>query len=313
MRRVVLGLALVLGLTCLGCAQGDAVVEDSVALMTDGRLPEDTSEGLRAEWAAFRARHPDVEASDALRQFWAVQALSRRALEMYGDQASRVAAWAERRSLVRQWLSVNIEAVYHPSSVDDAFVQQALDAYAFGSGHPTLVTASHVLIQSAPDSTPPVRHEAMLAIRKALVAEGAMDNEALGRAALELLRAGFRVEMNADLEFPRTPMQSFLGESLSYRAVVEPFAAAAFALSEAQPLSAVVESEFGDHIILFRQRREGRKPELESVRFYMVELIVRQGRRLAVQQRLTALEEQSILRFDKGAMEAAVSGVSSVP
>jgi|GEM_PF-2236159 len=312
MRHVVLWLALVLCL-CLGCVQGDAVIEDSAALMTDGRLPEDTSEGLRAEWAVFRARHPDIEESEALRQFWAIQALSRRALEVYGDQASRVAAWAERRSLVRQWLSVNIEAVYHPSSVNDDFVQQAIDAYAFGSGHPTLVTASHVLVQPDPGSTPSARREAMLAIREALAAGSTVDNEALGRAALELLRAGFHVEVNTDLEFPRTPMQSFLGDALSYRAVVEPFAAAAFALNDAQPLSAVVESEFGDHIILFRQRREGRKPELESVRAYMLELIVRQGRRLAVQQKLVELEEQSVLRVDKGAMQAAVSGVAREP
>lgn len=265
-----------------------------------------TEANLKAEWEVFRSKNPDVPEAELQQSFAEIQALSRMAHEHYGSRAKRVAHWADRRALGRAWLKHEIEETYHPRDVDDAFIQQALDAYAFESGSPSLVTASHVLVKPDKRTSAPQRREALAAVRRDILASGDFSDVALSRGALELMRAGYQVDMNANLSFPRQPIASFLGLHHAAMAVVEPFAEAAFALTAEAPLSDVVESEFGYHLILFKHRTPETKPSIEEMRDFMRQKIVERGRALGTQQALAELQSAAQIRVDEKAVTAAI-------
>ena len=275
------------------CQNSEAPQPEAQSRYRTGELPAQTPELLQAEFSAYRAQHPELDEASARDAFEEIQLLS----SLYPD--ARTAIWADRRALARAWLKREVEDVYHPDTIDDAFIQSAIDAYAFKSGHPALVTASHILIRPDTVTTPEKRRQALEAIRSDLIQSQTYTNEALSAAAQRLTRAGFRVDMNPDLTFPRHAMKSFLGESLSYQAVVEPFADAAFKLSESSPLSPVVESEFGYHLILFRNRTEEKKAHLPQDRDFMVSRIVHQGRTLGFAQQLEEAMQAVPIRINQ--------------
>ena len=258
-----------------------------------GILPAQTQALLDAEWAEYRAQHPGVDEAKLRHDFNVIQVMS---AEEYDEDT---AVWAERRALAKAWLKTQIEDVYSPESVSDEMVQAAVDAYAFESGNPALVTASHILIRNDNFSTKEERFAALESVRKELLASGDLTNEAFAREAQRLTRAGFRTDFNADLTFPEHPMTSFLGEQLSYRAVVEPFAKAAFALSEQNKLSPVTETEFGHHLILFTSRTEEKKADPRADRDFIVSKTIQQGRRMAAEQMISALMNDAEILADE--------------
>lgn len=266
---------------------------------TAGRLPEQTEPLLDEEWKVFRAKHPDLDEKTAQRQFHVIQVLSEKARASRPKEAQTEATWALRRALAERWLKVEVEDVYSPESVKDDLIQEGIDAYAFESGHPALVTASHILIQPEDRSTDAERLAVISEVHRRLSALSQVTDEDLSREAVHLIRMGYKVDVNLDLEFPRYPMQNFLGEQLSYRSVVESFAAAAFSLDASHPLSQVVPSEFGYHIILFKQRTDEKKPKIDEVRDYMVSRIVAQGRKIVSEQYLNDLQSHADIRIDE--------------
>ncbi len=261
--------------------------------MEMGILPPQTDALIAEEFAIFIHQNPGMGDAEAREAFETIQLMSAEKMDPF------VAKWAERRALSQRWLKTQIEDVYAPSTVDDKFAQAAIDAYAFQSGHPALVTASHILIRPDKTSSAEQRKAALEAVRVQLAAKNQVTDDDLREAAHVLTRAGFRTDMNPDLTFPRHPMTSFMGERLNYQAVVEPFAAAAFALSQDNRLSGVVESEFGYHLILFKSRTEEKKASLQHDRDFIISNIVSHGRQLAVRQEIDRLMKSGDIKVDE--------------
>lgn len=258
-----------------------------------GILPEQTSQLIDQEWQVFRAKHPEMDEDTAKHEFDIIQVMS---AENYDADT---AAWAERRVLANAWLKTQIEDVFSPETVTDQMVQAAVDAYAFQSGNPALVTASHILIKKDERSSDEERKKALEGIRNELLASGDLTNEAFAREAQRLTKAGFITDFNADLTFPRHEMTSYLGAQLTYRAVVEPFAEAAFALSEQNRLSPVTETQFGYHLILFQSKTEETKADPIKDRAFIVSKTVHQGRKLGSEQIIQKLMENSEILVDE--------------
>jgi hypothetical protein len=258
-----------------------------------GMLAPQTPDLLAEEWKIYRSRHMDIDEAAARRQFDIIQIMSAENHDPF------VAVWAERKAFANAWLKSEIEDVFSPDIVDDAMIQQAIDAYAFRSGHPALATVSHILIRPDKRSTPQERRQALDAIRNELLKSGELTDDAFRNAAERLTKAGFRTDMNPDLTFPRRPMTSFLGESLDYQTVVQEFADASFQLSAENPISPVIESEFGYHLILFKKMTKEKKASLPKDREFMRAKIVQAGRSMAARQMIQELMKKSDLRVDE--------------
>ena len=252
-----------------------------------GVLLPDTSEFLEQQWQAYWAKHRDIPQSEARRQFDIIQAMS---ADVYDE---RIAAWADRRALALAWLEHDVENVFSPDKVSDELIRQAIDAYAFKSGHPALMTVSHVLVRADGRSSEEARQEAVKTAHAFLMARlnarHNLGDEDLREVATLLMQAGFRVDMNPDLTFPRAPIEPFMGEMPLYRYVVEPFAEAAFGLSAEHPLSEPVRSEFGTHIILFKKFEPEKKASFADDYEFMRANIVQFGRKAGVDMYLAAL------------------------
>ena len=284
----------VFALTASACSGNDVKkAEKTAAQITMGTLPPQTPQLLAEEFEIYKKLHPEMDEASARKSFDTIQLMSAEHSDPF------VASWAERRALAQRWLKARIEDVYAPETVTDEFAQSAIDAYAFKSGHPALVTASHILIRPDAISTPEQRKAALNAIRTQLLSKNNITDDDLREAAHKLTRYGYRSDMNANLTFPRHPMTSFMDEQLEYKPVVEPFAAAAFALSPDNRLSDVVESEFGYHLILFKSRTEEKKATLANDRDFIVSNIVAHGRQIAVRQILEETMQAGDIRVDE--------------
>lgn len=260
---------------------------------TTGKLPEQTPQLIAAEWEIYRKKHPEMPEAEAKKQFDIIQTMSAQ------NYQADVAIWADRRALGNAWVKNRIHDVYHPDTVPNDMIQAAADAYAFSSGHPALVTVSHILIKPNQKTTAAQRKAALEAVRQDLLQNNTLTDEALSKAAIRLIRAGYRVDVNKDLKFPRHPMTSFMGEQLFYQNTVEPFADASFKLSPDNKLSPVTESEFGYHLILFKNKSEEKKADVQKDRDFLLSNIVSQGRKIATQQYLQELMHAKTIRVDE--------------
>lgn len=260
---------------------------------TTGQLPAQTDQLIAAEWDIYRKKHPEMTDAEAKKQFDIIQIMSAQ------NYQQDVAVWADRRALAKAWVKSQIHDVYHPSTVPDEMIQAAADAYAFSSGNPALVTVSHILIHPDTLTTSEQRRAALEAIRQELIQNSAFSDEDISKAAQRLIRGGYRVDVNKNLTFPRHQMTSFMGEQLNYQNTVEPFADAAFKLSPDNRLSPVTESEFGFHLILFKNKSEEKKADVHKDRDFLVSKIVEQGRKIATQQFLQSLMQAKPIRVDE--------------
>lgn len=267
-----------------------------------GSLPPNSDALLAQEWDAYRAQHGEMDETEARRAFAIIQKMS---AQGYDEQT---AAWAERKALANAWIKAEIEDVYHPDSVSDDMIRAAIEAYAFQSGHPALITVSHVLIKPDQWSSAETRKTALSAIRAQLASQAEITDDDLRAAAERLTHAGFRTDMNDNMTFPREEMQSFMGEQLSYRNMVEPFAEAAFALTADHPLSDIVETEFGYHIILFKKFDPEVKARLPQDRDFIRDKIVLHGRKLATEQKINELMQNGQIMINEERIKDIVNG-----
>ena len=299
-----LGILLLSCSACAACSGGDIQDSQRRYPYKTGVLPEQTAELLDKEFALFAQKHQDWSDDKIRREFALIQKMS---AQKYDPDIAR---WADRKALANAWLKTQIEDVYSPATVSDAMIQDAIDAYAFKSGHPALLTVSHLLIKPDEGSTDAERRAALQTVRDKIVQSGNYNDDVLRKYGETLIRAGFLADMNEDLTFPRETMTSFMGEQLSYRNVVEPFAEAAFKLSETQKLSPVVETEFGLHIILFKGIKPGHKASIQRDRQFIVDNIVMHGRKLAASQIIAKLMNDAQIFIDEGKVNE-IAGLSS--
>ena len=299
-----LGILIILCLACAACHDGDVQDREQYYPYKTGQLPKQTDALKAEEYAIFVKKHPDWDAEKTQREFDRIQKMS---AQKYDPD---IALWADRKALANAWLKTQIEDVYSPETIGDDMIQAAIDAYAFKSGHPALLTASHLLIKPDESSTDEERRSALQAVHDKIVQSGDYTDDALRSYAETLLHAGFRADMNEDLTFPRETMTSFMGEQLSYQNVVEPFAEAAFKLSPTQKLSPIVESQFGYHIILFKSLKPGKKASIQDDRQFIVDNIVMHGRKLATAQIIQNLMNDAKVLIDEEKVNA-IAGLQS--
>ena len=287
-------IAILAALMISGCSgEDDVSTGEQVKSTRMGILPPQTQALVDEEWKIYRAKHTDVDEQTARHDFEVVQAMS--AVHFDSDTA----IWAERRAYANVWLKAEIERPFSKETLTDDVIQMAIDAYAFDSGSPALVTASHILIKPDTASTDDERKAALEAVRKDLIEKGVFTNEALGEAAQRLSRAGYLVDMDADLTFPEREMIPFLNEQLHYQNVVDSFAKAAFSLSAKNPLSQVTKSEFGYHLILFRSMKEERKADINRDREFLSEKIIERRRLLAAEENIGELMNSKGILIDE--------------
>jgi hypothetical protein len=328
MRKSFLALGLC-SILCLGCDQVDQKTDVVKAKYTMGVLPPQSQALIDQEFEVYRKQNPDKDEATARRDFDIIQKMSAQITD------PERATWAERRALARAWIKNNIENVYVAEEVPEEMIQQAIDAYAFQSGHPALVTASHILIHvdrphPADAATNPeadvwqpgtVRNtpeaiaakDALERVRQKLLSLETIQDEDLRHEAIRLTHAGFKTNMDADLTFPQYPIQPFMGlKSGNHESVVQEFADAAFALSADKPLSEVTETQFGYHLVLFKSKTDGVKAKLPDDRQFIVDNIVKRGRTIATEQKITELmqdnDKQQILYDDARLQEIVARG-----
>lgn len=287
-------------LFCLSCDDEQETPTHDVQAPTLGVMLEPTPQNLALEYAAFKKQRPDLDENEAKKQFDRIQFLSQKQYD------KTIAQWADRKALANAWLKTQLEDVYSPETVGDDMLNAAIDAYAFKSGHPALMTVSHLLVKPDKFSTPQERIEILTQIRQEMIQNDDFSDDAFRLYAEKLLHAGFRADTNADLTFPETEMISFMGEQLSYSNVVEPFAKAAFALSETNRLSPVVETQFGHHLILFQKLEPEKKASLPEDRQFLIESIVLHGRKLAISQMLKNLMNDATIFINEEKVNAIV-------
>ncbi|MFA5625729.1 MAG: peptidyl-prolyl cis-trans isomerase [Bradymonadales bacterium] len=255
-------------------------------------------EDLDAEWEAYVRKYPDLSAGEARARFDAIQNLSKDAF-LKLDDAQALAALHDRRALANALIEKEITNTYELSDVSDEMVRAAYNAFAFDTGQPELVTVSHLLLRESKVFDENRAKDYMQRIYDDIVLRSAYNDESLRDYALLLTRAGERSDMNADLSFPRHAMSSFMGMQVSYQNMVEEFAAAAFALNEKTVLSPPVRSEFGYHLILFKERRFAYQPPYDEVKEYIREKILERGRTIATQQLLERLQSEAKIRVNE--------------
>ncbi|MBQ9394587.1 MAG: peptidylprolyl isomerase [Proteobacteria bacterium] len=296
-------IAILLALIISGCGAKENVnTEELVKSTRMGILPPQTQALVDEEWQVYRAKHPDVDEQTARHDFDVIQAMS--AVHYDTDTA----IWAERRAYANAWLKTTIEKPFSKETLTDDVIQLAIDAYAFDSGTPALVTASHILIKPDKASTAEERRAALEAVRKDLLEKGVFTNEALAEAAQRLSRAGYLVDMDPDLTFPDREMVPFLDEQLRYQNVVEPFSKAAFALNAKNPLSQVTESEFGYHLILFRSMKEERKADINRDREFLSTKIIEKRRLLEAKDKIAELMQSGKILIDEDRLKEIAGG-----
>ena len=135
-------IAIVAALMISGCSgEEDVSTKEYVKSTRMGILPPQTQALLDEEWKLYRAKHADVDEQTARHDFEVIQAMS----GVHFD--SDAAIWAERRAYANAWVKEVIENPFSKETLTDDVIQMAIDAYAFDSGSPALVTASHILIK----------------------------------------------------------------------------------------------------------------------------------------------------------------------
>lgn len=120
----------------------------------------------------------------------------------------------------------------------------------------TRVKASHILISAKPDASPAEKEAVkakLVAIKKDIEAKKISFKDAANKYSEDPSNQQTKAGGELDGYFPRKGMY------------VEPFAAAAFALKPNQ-ISDPVETEYGYHLILVTDRKEGEKIKFEEVK-----------------------------------------------
>lgn len=288
---------------CIACTSA-AKDEHNTETGTDfGQIGSD----IEAEWPYFQAQHAALSPEEARKQFNTLQALSAKAQADIAD-AGALSVLYDRRALADAWIKKEISDTFKPSDVSEAMLRAAYDSFSFDTGHPELITVSHLLWRESKTFNDARAKEGMQRIFDEMQRTNNYTDEALKKYAFMITQAGERADMNADLSFPRRALPSFMGLQQNYPTMVEPFAQAAFALDESRRLSLPVRTEFGYHLILFKQKRLAYQPHFDEVREYLRAKILEHARRTATNQLLEELQNKANIRINEDALRRIAQG-----
>ena len=214
----------------------------------------------------------------------------------------------KKQATVQRLLAEAIEAPTRAEALPADLVRSAYDQFALDVFEPELVTASHLILELPKAEQTPEKLAAARALAADFIEELRALPSPIDPKALDLLQAaatlrGYLVEVDQSLTFPRHPLRSVDGQPPRFQAMVEPFASAAFELSEAHRISDPVTSEFGVHIILFLGRRAEVRPPFESVKAAITDKLVRAARHRLYNELMGSLEAKASIAIDEAPLE----------
>ncbi len=285
------------------CQSSHQEVDTHRAHRDDGTIIATVNgEGISAEHLeAAQNATPSASAAEVLAQLIQTTALAQeaRARQVLDPYRAR---WLRRQAAVKRLLQREVEGSVSADSISHADLMSTYDSFALGFGNPTLVTASHLLIALPQESRTDAEIQQAIALlqslRERLLTQTPSDADLIA-AARQLLLAGFDVDVNIDLTFPLRPVPAMPGKEPVFRAVVQPFADAAFALSADAPLSEPVLTSFGVHLILWKHRREEQRPPLAVIEDWLREELVNRTRYTHFDALLTRLRESASIQMDE--------------
>ena len=156
----------------------------------------------------------------------------------------------ELRKMMKQRKWIDAQLAGKTAEVTDAEAKDFYDKNPQYFMVPEQVRASHVLFMVDQTATPEKVNEAL---KKAEAATKRAATEDFAKLAAELSEEPGAKERGGDLDF--FPRQG---------AMVEPFAAAAFALKKGEVTKEPVRTQFGYHVIKVTDRKEGKKNTFEE-------------------------------------------------
>ena len=199
------------------------------------------------------------------------------------DTDAELAQW---RALIQRYLQVEIEEPWSPSRVPPGLYQAEYERRRVQFSHDGLVRVVHALALSLADAGVGARQESA---QKALAFRARVMAATGGRPTAEQFEQLARNAPGGALHFESIDPFDRTGTAASGGRFHEEFARAAWGLSDASPVSDVVETPFGYHVIL----RVGEvaplhRPEIEA-RQTIVRDVVEARRRKALSDMLDAL------------------------
>lgn len=242
-------------------------------------------EMITAEEVAALAQAEGISARAALERILDEHLLARegRRRGVVTDEVVEQARW---RALVQRYLEVEIEEPWSPSRVPPGLYQFEYERRRMQFSHDGLVRVVHAFALSLADAGVGARQESA---QKAQAFHARVMTETGGRPTAEQFELLARNAPGGALQFESIEPFDRTGTAVSRGRFHEVFVRAAWALSDAAPVSEVVETPFGYHVIL----RVGEvaplhRPELEA-RQTIVRDVVEARRRKVLNDLLEAL------------------------
>ncbi len=252
--------------------------------------------------AHHRQLHPEYTLSEARRTLDQEAKLAQLALEQ--PQARLYARLAVLQAKAKQQIATSIESPFRREAISEKIIQQAYDAYAFEIGQPQRTTVTHLLLRTKTlkDTELARARQTMSRVRQWLSEQAFPSDQKMAQAVRALMLDGYLVAFDRRITFPTQPIEPFLGMPGRYMNVVEPFAVASAQLSHKRPLSAIVETTFGYHIIRFDARMASTRIPYQQVKPFLIEQILKYSRQVATQQYLDALRKKHNISFNDNAI-----------
>lgn len=251
---------------------------------------------------------PGTSPQDALQSLIELEVIAQEATRRGLDQRWSVRRHKER-AMVQRLLELVVEGAVDEETDFDALVRQVYDEILLDIPglKPELRTIDHILVILPPDPPPEKLEEAQALagqIHAKLAALGRSPTpQELDHLAFEAGWRGGRVKAEHDLTFPKRAPDPVAGQPPRFREVVEPFAEAAFALSKEAFLSPPTTTQFGVHVIVWRNTSPAWRAPLETLAPQIEAELRRQKRAAEFEGQLQQLWAHSELAISEEALE----------
>ncbi len=282
--------------------EGEPIARVGGAIITDTQLD-----------AAMRRAPQGTDRAVVLRNIIEQEVLAREAERRGFDTQPRVLL-IKRRAMVQRLLEELLEQEIRPELISDEVLKNAYESFSIEFFVPEMVTASHLLLMLDEEHQTPDRLEKVRALAETLRATlgptPTVDD--LRHAARHAALLGYPATADANLTFPRHEIAPLAGEPVRYRAMVEPFAAAAFSLSKEAPLSGPITTQFGVHLVLFHARAPTSRPPFEAVKDRIRQDLTHRARRARLEHLFGDLQKELSIETDSAPIETMAGRASKM-